>query len=105
MALIKCIDCGKEISDTAECCPNCGLVLNAENKFEGYKLIKKDQKKINIGLYSVIFGIIFPIAGLILGIIGLAKGEKYSLYGLLISILMPILYFFLLMHNISGILF
>lgn len=24
MALIKCTECGKEISDSAECCPNCG---------------------------------------------------------------------------------
>lgn len=24
MALIKCPECGKEISDKAECCPNCG---------------------------------------------------------------------------------
>mgnify|MGYP000260335541 CR=1 FL=1 len=29
MALIKCKECGKEISDQAEACPNCGCPLNA----------------------------------------------------------------------------
>jgi len=30
MALIKCSECGKEISDKAESCPNCGYVLPKE---------------------------------------------------------------------------
>ena len=28
MALIKCPECGKEISDSATSCPNCGIALN-----------------------------------------------------------------------------
>lgn len=28
MALIKCPECGKEVSDTSYKCPNCGFVLN-----------------------------------------------------------------------------
>lgn len=28
MALIKCKECGKEISETAERCPSCGCVTN-----------------------------------------------------------------------------
>lgn len=31
MALIKCPECGKEISDTAKNCINCGYVLKEEN--------------------------------------------------------------------------
>lgn len=27
MALINCPECGKEISDQAETCPNCGIAL------------------------------------------------------------------------------
>lgn len=36
MALIKCTDCGKEISDKAKSCPNCGcpVVLETENSKE-----------------------------------------------------------------------
>lgn len=28
MALIKCTECGKEISDKATVCPNCGCPVN-----------------------------------------------------------------------------
>lgn len=28
MALIKCPECGKEISDKASACPNCGITMN-----------------------------------------------------------------------------
>lgn len=31
MALIKCPECGKEISDKAEACPNCGCPIKASN--------------------------------------------------------------------------
>lgn len=30
MALIKCVECGKEISDRAESCPNCGCPVSAD---------------------------------------------------------------------------
>ena len=29
MALIKCIECGKEVSDRASCCPNCGCPIES----------------------------------------------------------------------------
>ena len=32
MALIKCIDCGKEISDKAVACPHCGCPAFSQNK-------------------------------------------------------------------------
>lgn len=31
MSLIKCKECGKEISDTAKKCPNCGFEIKREN--------------------------------------------------------------------------
>lgn len=31
MALIKCPDCGKEVSDIAPSCPNCGRPINLQN--------------------------------------------------------------------------
>ena len=31
MSLIKCEECGKEISDKAEICPNCGNPMNKNN--------------------------------------------------------------------------
>lgn len=32
MALIKCPECGKEISDKAPACPNCGIPLRLEDR-------------------------------------------------------------------------
>lgn len=32
MALIKCTECGKEISDKAPACPNCGIPLRREDR-------------------------------------------------------------------------
>ncbi len=37
--LIKCKECGKEISDTAEKCPNCGCINNHSNSLKKYKKI------------------------------------------------------------------
>ena len=32
MALINCSECGKEVSDKAKACPNCGCPINEEKK-------------------------------------------------------------------------
>ena len=34
MALIKCPECGKEISDAAESCPNCGYPIKGQQKMK-----------------------------------------------------------------------
>lgn len=39
MAIINCPECGKEISDKAASCPNCGYVLNGGNKTSGTPII------------------------------------------------------------------
>ena len=31
MALIKCSECGKQISDKAEFCPHCGITINSKD--------------------------------------------------------------------------
>ena len=36
MALIKCPECGKEISDLAKSCPNCGFPIEGEFNSENY---------------------------------------------------------------------
>lgn len=46
MALIKCPECGKEISDTVDVCPNCGFSMKK----------KKYNKKIIIGAAIVVIG-------------------------------------------------
>jgi hypothetical protein len=46
MALINCEECGKEISNKALQCPNCGIILNAEVKIESQKN-EAEQKNMN----------------------------------------------------------
>lgn len=49
MSLIKCPECGKEISDKAAVCPSCGNPIN---------IIQKKQGKSNAGKVCIIIGII-----------------------------------------------
>lgn len=34
MALIECKECGKQMSDKAECCPNCGCPIEEMLNFD-----------------------------------------------------------------------
>ena len=49
MALIKCSECGKEISSKATTCPNCGCPNNIKSKElfkeKEYKELTKEEKK------------------------------------------------------------
>lgn len=66
MALIKCKECGKEISDTAKACPNCGAKIKAK------KFILKNYKKTII----ISFLIIFVIVGVIISGIMINEHNK-----------------------------
>lgn len=46
MALIKCPECGKEVSDRASSCPNCGLPISIRNENAQYREISS-QYEIN----------------------------------------------------------
>lgn len=41
MAMITCPECGKQISDKADKCPNCGYPLDFKNKNENSENVKK----------------------------------------------------------------
>ena len=69
MALIKCPECNKEVSDKAEVCPHCGIRLKEdENKpLTNYyrrtaNIINRDHRVTNIG--GIIIGIVFVIVGI-----------------------------------------
>lgn len=55
MALIKCPECGKEISDKASACPNCGYKTKKEIQ------VNKKQIIVLIALIIAVVGIIFGI--------------------------------------------
>ena len=52
MALIRCKECGKEISENAKSCPNCGNPIKTEEK-------KKTNKKMYVTISIVIILILF----------------------------------------------
>lgn len=60
MAMIYCPECGKNISDKAYVCPNCGMPLKENNPYAPVK------KKIP--------GRGFGIAGMVMGILGVVYG-------------------------------
>ncbi len=44
MALVKCPECGKEVSDLANACPNCGYGVKAHfDKIKQDNYIKKSK--------------------------------------------------------------
>lgn len=56
MALIKCPECGKQISDKAEVCPHCGMevqIVLAEIREKEKRQRKKRKKRIFISITSV----------------------------------------------------
>lgn len=42
MALIKCEECGKKISNKAKVCPHCGVEIDEEPLLSVQKEVKKD---------------------------------------------------------------
>lgn len=65
MALIKCPECEKEISDTAKACPNCGCSI----KVHGIKITKK---------YAIIGGAIMAVIIVILLLINNSMYKESS---------------------------
>ena len=72
MALIKCPECGKKISENAESCPNCGEPT--------YKKMTKDISKINKKLVITIILVIFLIGIVSLFVFNKNKNISYISY-------------------------
>lgn len=59
MALIKCGECGNEVSDTAKTCPKCGFKIESHAKEE-----KKEKTKVKTILIVAVLTIIIALGGL-----------------------------------------
>ena len=61
MALIKCPECKKKISDVAEKCPNCGKTITEADIGSAYEQNKKweKRKKIAIIITALLQSLIF----------------------------------------------
>jgi len=60
MALIKCGECGKEISDKAPACPGCGNPINGGGQIKEKVIVIEQTSKI-WKAYQLIFGITFLV--------------------------------------------
>ena len=63
MALIKCPECGKEVSSTAQKCINCGFILNKPKRSITGKIFKGLFVGFNAIMGLIILFTIFGIVG------------------------------------------
>jgi hypothetical protein len=84
MALIKCSECGKEVSDRASACPNCGAPPSGVNPRQ-----RRDNTPVRVvraGWRWEAIGALLVIGGLIAGIAGASSGWLILIIGLVIFI-------------------
>ena len=77
MALIKCPECGKEISDKATNCPSCGCPLenaNSNEQSSSQDLLKKD--KVNKKIKLIIPIVCIVAIAIIVSIVGIKSKQK-----------------------------
>ena len=92
MALINCQECGKQISDKAESCPNCGYRIEStiEEKKKIPSKIKQEAKEIDKKI-SICYAIVAVLVVLLFVFVGYSNSE-YVMY--------PFIVVFILMYVI-----
>jgi len=63
MALIKCSECGRDVSDSAASCPNCGHPISFNNKTV-VQLDSAPQKRKKYRVGILIFGLMFVVGSI-----------------------------------------
>lgn len=72
MSLIKCPECGKDISDTAPSCPHCGFQLNIKKEtVNNIPITESKQKPKKRGLGCLIAIIIFAMFSVFIGFVAI----------------------------------
>ncbi|MBQ0009227.1 MAG: zinc ribbon domain-containing protein [Firmicutes bacterium] len=76
MALVKCPECKKEISDSADSCPHCGYKLKNTKKesSSNFNFTKDDSNVLLIVAVICLFAV--PFVGVILLIVALSQKKK-----------------------------
>ncbi len=93
MALIKCSECGKDISDKAHVCPNCGNPTNTTNQFvmpnisKATVQIKAKTSQVAKTIFALIIALItfFVFGKIIIFIVALVTVLGLSAIGIHIS--------------------
>lgn len=114
MSMIKCRECGKELSDKARTCPNCGCPINnmagnnAVNTEESFNIVtgkKRNSTLSTVSAFLALFTCTSPI-GIITAVIDLAmasgkeKKEKHT--GSYFAIIWGILFILIISSNVSN---
>lgn len=88
MALIKCPECGKEVSNSAKCCPNCGCPIKSHirtsNSSEHINLSNNEEnaKKVKgMKIWKIVSGIISLLIMLIILNSGYSMIDYANEYG------------------------
>lgn len=105
MALIKCKECGKEYSDLAETCPNCGYSEKKAKEKETLCVSSSRKNKYAAGAFTWFFWFVDG-QYIYLGLEGRATWYAACAQVLiLISIFLPVFWILLLVPIIQAILF
>lgn len=59
MALVNCKECGKEISESAISCPNCG----APQQNNGHEAIVENKQKSSLKIWGLFIGMVLLVGG------------------------------------------
>lgn len=63
MSLIKCIECGTEVSDLAEKCPKCAYPISSKKEDIKVQTIEQTSKKLKkqlaVGVVVILLGFLF----------------------------------------------
>ncbi len=98
MSLIHCPDCGKQVSDSADTCPNCAYPLSnlKNNTIKNIPIIQNNELVVTgyivVFLSLLIFPVFFMLTGIIIGIINLTKGATtHGILQIVLSLIFGIL--------------
>jgi len=84
MALIKCGECSKEISDRAESCPHCGNPVAADPDIVGGRQVRTVERTAKRFKGQVLIAAALIVIGLVWGIAGIQSEERSGWPGLLL---------------------
>lgn len=105
MDLIKCIECGNEISQKAKSCPKCGCLVTIETRYAAIEKKKENTLGIVGCLLSFcIFNFIVEFVAFMMCLFSLRdkqKGKSCGMFGLILSTLALLLHIFVLDTNID----
>jgi len=87
MALIKCSECGKDVSDKASSCPNCGNPIGVGNKATVVQIDSAPSKRRKYRIWLLVFTPMFFVGSFFSLIWGLAGGDGQFGIWLFVAIL------------------